>query len=47
MGGVKDGDFPHIRPPPMGLFFELKQHSVPQNITFFMNIYHYENENIV
>ena len=24
---------PHIWPPPMGLFFELQQHDVPQKIT--------------
>ena len=34
-------------PPPMGLFFELQQHNVPQMITFFMMIYDYENEIIV
>ena len=41
------GDFCHIRLPPMGPFFELQQHNVPQKITFFMKIYDYENENIV
>ena len=40
-------DFCHIRMPPMGPFFELQQHNVPQKITFFMKIYDYENENIV
>ena len=30
-----------------GLFFKLQQHNVPEKITFFMNIYDYENENIV
>ena len=41
------GDFCHIRLPPMGSFFELQQHNVPQKITFFMNIYDYKNECIV
>ena len=45
--GRKYGDFSHILPPPMGLFFELQQHNVPQKITFFMKIYVYENEIIV
>ena len=31
----------------MGLFFELQQHNVPQKITFIMEIYEYENENII
>ena len=41
------GDFSDIWPPTMGLFFELQQHNVPQNITFFKKIYDYENRNIV
>ena len=35
------GDFCKVRLPPMGPFFELQQHNVPQKITFFMNIYDY------
>ena len=45
--GGQYGDFCHIRWPLMGPFFELQQHNVPQKITFFMKIDHYENENIV
>ena len=45
--GCYYGNFCHIRLPPMGPFFELQQHNVPQKITFFMKIYDYENENIV
>ena len=45
--GHKYGDFSNIRPPPMGLSFELQQHIIPQKITFFMTIYDYENQNIV
>ena len=44
--GCMYGDFSHIRPPPMGLFFELPQFNVPQKITFFMKIYNFENESI-
>ena len=36
-----------LGPPPMGLFFALQQHNVPQKITFFMKIYDFENKNIV
>ena len=43
--GRKYGDFFHIWPPPMGLFYELHQHNVPQKITFLMKIYAYENKN--
>ena len=33
--------------PPMGLFYELQQHIVPQKITFFMKIYGFENKDTV
>ena len=45
--GRKYGDFSHIWPPPMGLFFVLQKDNVPRKITFLMKIYDYENENIV
>ena len=31
----------------MGPFFKLKQHNVPQKITFCMKIYDYENKDTV
>ena len=40
-------NFFHFGPPPMGLFFKLQQHIIPQKITFSMKIYDYENENTV
>ena len=40
-------NFCHIGPPPMGLFFKLQQYIIPQNITFFMKIHDFENENLV
>ena len=33
-----------LGPPPMGLFFALQQHNVPQKITFFMKIYDFEKK---
>ena len=35
-----------IGPPPMGLFFELQQHKIPQKTTFTMKIYDFENQDI-
>ena len=40
-------NFSHIGTPPMGLFFKLQQYITPQNITFFMKIHDFENENLV
>ena len=37
----------HINTPPIHSLFDLQQHNVPQNITFFMRIDDYENENIL
>ena len=45
--GIKYGDFSHNGSPPMGLFFELQQHILPQKIKFLMKAYDYENEIIV
>ena len=45
--GCYFGEFSHIWAPPMGIFFELQQHNVPQKITFSMKMYDYENEIIV
>ena len=37
----------YISAPPIHSLFDLQQHNVPQNITFFMNICDYENESTV
>ena len=39
--------FGRIWYPPIGLFFEVQQHAIPQKTTFLMNIYNFSNENIV
>ena len=37
----------HTSAPPIHTFFELHQQNVPENITFFMKIYYYENRSTV
>ena len=37
----------HIGTPPMNLFFKLQHYITPQKTTYFMNIYDFENENLV
>ena len=39
--------FWNFNPLPIGLFFELKKHNIPQKNTFFMWIWDFENRNIV
>ena len=38
--------FWNFNPLPIGLFFELKKHNIPQKNTFFMWIWDFENRNI-
>ena len=40
-------NFGRIWHPPIGLFFELQQQTIPQKTTFLMKIYDFANENIV
>ena len=37
----------HFSAPPIHTFFEQHQDNVPRKITFFMKIYHYENNNTI
>ena len=40
-------NFCHIGPPPMGLFFKLKQCILLQKTTICMKIHDFENENLI
>ena len=40
-------NFGRIWHPPIGLFFEVQQHTIAQKTTFLMKIYDFANENIV
>ena len=40
-------NFGRIWHPPIGLFFEVQQHTIAQKTTFLMKIYDFSNENIV
>ena len=40
-------NFGRIWHPPISLFFEVQQHTIPQKTTFLMKIYDFANENIV
>ena len=40
-------NFCRIGLPPMDLFFEQQQHTIPQKTTFIMKIYDFENQDIV
>ena len=40
-------NFCRIGLPPMGMFFELQQHTIPQKTAFIMKIYDFENQEIV
>ena len=44
---VNFANFGRIWHPPIGLFFEVQQHTIPQKTTFLMKIYDFAYENIV
>ena len=44
---VNFANFGRIWHPPIGLFFEVQQHTIAQKTTFLMKIYDFANENIV
>ena len=44
---MKFANFGCIWHPPVGLVFEVQQHTIAQKTTFLMKIYDFANENIV